>query len=255
MTRKWFVHVFLTASLTVPLAACSESGDEDPYKLVTLKEACYGQVVSKNFKYKFVNPEIVALNRNLGLIREGNEIEFIAARSLADRLEGHTDGALELAVVKKFSPYVHFKVERIVVEGDTMFPTQAGGIAYPTITTAEAYGIDAFEDRDLDKIPYNNTGVLRPLVGKKIKVSGKIVTEKTEGKIVYFVEGRGAKLRIGDTTDGIGLIIKTLEKNNYTFEGGLMMTEVEPFAERRQNRVAGTFEVQYVMYGDQLISG
>lgn len=185
MTRKWLVQSIIVVSVATLFAACSEGGDPDPYKLVTLQEACYGNVVSKGFKYKFQNPQIAGLYRNLGLIREGNELEFIAARSLADRLEGNMDGELELAVEKQFSPYVHFKVERIVADGDTMFPSQAGGIAYPVITSAEEYGLDAYEDQDLDKIPFNNTGVLRPLVGKKINVSGKLVTEKTEGKTVY----------------------------------------------------------------------
>ena len=255
MTRRWLVLSFLALSLAPFLVACAESGDHDPYKLVTLKEVSYGTVVSKNFKYKFANPEVVGLYRNLGLIREGNQLEFIAARSLEDRLEGRTDGDLELAVVKKFSPFVHYKLERIVAQGDTMFPTLARGIAYPTITSAEEYGTDAFEELDIDKIPYNNTGILRPLVGKKIKVSGKLITEKTEGKTVYYLEGKNAKFRFGDTSDGISLIVKVLEQNSYVFEGGIMMTEVEAFADRRKNRVAGTFDIQYVMYGERLITG
>ncbi len=255
MSRKWFVLTLLGVFLASFLTACSESGEEDPYALVTLKQACYDQVVSKNFKYKFQNPEVVALNRNLGLIREGNQLEFIAARSLADKLAGHTDGELELAVAKKFSPYVYFKVERIVANGDTTFPAQAGGIAYPVITSAEEYGIEGFEEKDIDQIPYNRTGTIRALKDKKIRVRGPIVVEKLEGKTVYFIDGKGSKFRIGDTSEGIGLFLNMLATQNYIFEGGIIMTEPEPYSDRMKNRIAGTVDIQYVMYGDRLITG
>lgn len=255
MSRILVTRVVLAGILASFVMACSEGVEVDPYATVTLRQASFGNVVSKNFKYKFVNPQIVALQRNLGLIREGNRLEFIAARSLEDKLHGHTDGPFELAVVKKYSPILHYKVERITTPTDTVFPAQAGGIAFPTITTPAEYGVDLFEEQDIDKIPFNNTGFLRPMVNKKLKVSGKIVTEKVEGNVVYYLEGAGAKLRIGDMTDGTALIVKMLVENNYLFEGGIMMTEVEPFADRRKNRVAGTFDVQYVMYGDRLITG
>jgi hypothetical protein len=255
MSRKWFVLTILGVFFASFLAACSESGEEDPYALVTLKEATYGQVVSKNFKYKFKNPQVVATYRNLGLIRDGSQIEIIAARSLADKLEGFTDGELELAVAKKFSPYVYFKVERIVANGDTTFPAQAGGIAYPVITSAEEYGVDGYEERDIDDIPYNRTGTIRALKDKKIRVSGPIVTEKSEGRTIYYIEGKGAKFRIADPTEPVGLMLNMLVANNYIFEGGIILTEPEPYSERMQNRIAGTVDIQYVMYGDRLITG
>ncbi|MDH3217793.1 MAG: hypothetical protein OEN01_16220 [Candidatus Krumholzibacteria bacterium] len=255
MMRRSLLHVVLALFAVSLLASCSESEDVDPYRTVSLKEACYGTPVSKNFKYKLVNPEIVALHRNLGLIREGNQLEFIAARSLEDKFEGVAGGQFELAVVKKFSPFVHFKVERITTETDTIFPAQAGGMAYPSITSAAEYGIDSFEEQDIDAIPYNRTAFLKQLKNKKIRVTGKLLAEKSEGKTNFFLEGKNAKLRISDTSDGTALILKVLADKNYLFEGGIMMIEEESYSNRMKNRIAGTFEIQYVMYGDRLISG
>jgi hypothetical protein len=255
MSRKWFVLTLLGVFFASFLAACSGSGEEDPYALVTLKQACFDQVVSKNFKYKFQNPEVVALYRNLGLVRDGNQLEIIAARSLADKLEGNTDGELELAVAKKFSPYVHFKVERIVANGDTTFPAQAGGIAYPVITSPEDYGVEGYEEKDIDQIPYNRTGTIRALKDKKIRVRGPIIAEKSEGTTIFFIDGKGSKLRIGETSEAIGLFLNMFAKQNYIFEGGVIMTEPEPYSERMKNRIAGTVDIQYMMYGDRLITG
>ena len=132
MVKRIVLNAVIAALLGSILVACGESGEVDPYATVTLREATRGMVVSKGFKYKFQNPEIVALNRNLGMIREGNLIEFIGGRSLEDKLSGKTEGNFELAVVKTFSPYVHFKVEKIFTELDTTFMT-TGSVVYPTI--------------------------------------------------------------------------------------------------------------------------
>ena len=255
MSRKWFVLTILGVFSASFLAACSDSSEVDPYALVTLKQATYDQVVSKGFKYKFQNPQVVATYRNLGMIREGNQIEFIAARSLADKLDSVAHGELELAVAKKFSPYVYFKVERIVSGVDTIYPAQAGGIAYPIITTAEEYGVEGYEEKDIDQIPYNRTGAIRALKDKKIRISGPVVAEKSEGRTIYFIEGKGSKFRISDPTEAIGLMLNMLAGSNYVFNGGVILTEPEPYSERMKNHIAGTVDIQYVMYGDRLITG
>ncbi len=248
-------RTFLVAFLAAFLGACSNSGVPDPYTLVTLKEACYGGVISKGFKYKFANPEIVIVNHGLGLIREGNELELIAARGLEEKLAGRAPGQVELAVVKRFNPYVYFNVERIVTEGDTVFPALVGGVVLPRITTTEDFDASSFAKQDIDAILYNNTELLQRLAGKKIHVRGKLVAEKAEEKTLYYLEGKGARFRLSDTTDGVGLILKLLAEKNYVLEGGVTMTDIERFADRRVTRTAGTFEVNYVMYGSRLITG
>jgi hypothetical protein len=237
------------------LIACSETGEVDPYATVTLQQATRGQVVSKGFKYKFQNPEIVALNRNIGLIREGQLLEFIGARSLEDRLSGKTDGNFELAVIKQFSPYVHFKVEQIFTEMDTTFMTQTGGVVYPTIWKPADYGVESYEEKDINAIPYNRTGALRGMVDTKMMVQGIITLEKEEGRTYYMLHGENAKFRVADPSDGIGLFLKMLIANNYLFEGGILMTAVEDYGERMKSKIAGTVEIQYLKFGDRIITG
>jgi hypothetical protein len=255
MVKKIVLNVAIAALLASMLIACSEEGEVDPYTTVTLSQATRGNVVSKGFKYKFQNPDIIALNRNLGLIREGQLLEFIGARSLEDKLAGKTGGNFELAVIKEFSPYVHFKVEKIYTEVDTTFMTQTGGIVYPTIWNPADYGVEAFEKKDIDAIPYNRTETLRALVDTKIQVQGKLTLEKEEGRTYYMLHGKNAKFRVADASDGIGLFLKILIENNYLFEGGITMTTVEEFGERRKTKIAGTVEIQYLKYGDRIITG
>jgi hypothetical protein len=253
--KKFFLHAVVAVSLAAVLSACSEAGNVDPYAKVTLRQATHGMVVSKQFKYKFENPQIVALHRHLGIIREGNQLEFIAARSLEDKLEGRNPEFLELAVVKKYSPVVHFKVERIVADTDTIYPAQAGGIALPGLTDPDLYGVDGFEETDVNAIAWNNTTALNRLRDKKIKVSAQVVSEMVEGKPEFWLIGEKSKLRIGEVSDATALFLKVLAEHNYMFEGGIRLLEVEPFGDRRNSHVAGTVSVEYVMYGDRLVTG
>ncbi|UCH85032.1 MAG: hypothetical protein JSW50_04905 [Candidatus Latescibacterota bacterium] len=255
MVKRTVLNVVIGALLASVFMACGESAEVDPYMTVTLQQATREQAVSKGFKYKLQNPEILVLHRNLGLVREGDIVEFIGARSLEDRLVGKMDGSFELAVVKEFSPYVHFKVEKIYTETDTTFMTQAGAIVYPTFWDPTDYGVDGFEEKDIDAIPYNRTGTLRGLVDTKMRVQGKLTVEKEEGRSYYMLHGDNAKFRVADTGDGIGLFLKLFVKNNYLFEGGVIMTSVEDYGERMKSKIAGTVEIQYLKYGDRVITG
>lgn len=255
MVKRIVLNVAIAALLASFLVACGEGEEVDPYVTVTLRQATREHVVSKGFKYKFQNPDIVALNRNLGLIRQGDLLEFIGARSLEDKLAGKTNGNFELAVVKEFSPYVHFKVEKIYTEADTTFMTQTGAIVYPTLYDIGDYGTEAFEERDINAIPYNRTGTLRQLVDTKMKVKAKITVEKAEGRSFYVIHGDNAKFKVAETSDGVGLFLKLLTDKNYYFEGGVTMTAVEDYGERMKSKVAGTLEIQYLKFGDRIITG
>ncbi len=255
MFKNIVLNAVIAALLASLLVACGESSEVDSYPQVTLQEVTRGMVVSKGMKYKFDNPEVIALNRNLGLIREGNLVEFISGRSLEDKLSGKLGANFQLAVVKEFSPYVHFKVEKIFTDVDTTFMTKSGTILYPKLWKMDEFGVDGFEETNIDNIPYNRTGTLRQLVDKKIRVSGKITRETEEGRPFFIIHGANAMFKVADMTDGLGLFLKILAEKGYTFEGGIIMTDVEAYGDRMKSKVAGTVEIQYIKYGDQIITG
>jgi hypothetical protein len=254
MTKKLILPGLLGLIAAVVLSACGEKVTPDPYKLVTLSELTQGDVVSKQFKYKLQNPQIEVLYKNLGMLRDGNDLQVIGARSLEDKLKG-TTGFLELSVVKQFSPYVHFKVERIVADQDTNIVPGGGTIAWPLMTSADKYGTDAYETKDINTIPYNNTGVLKGIKDKKLSISAPITMEQEEGNTYFVIHGDKADFRVGDPDEGIGLILKLLAQKNYLFEGGVVMSEEEPYSDRMKNHIGGTFEVKYVKYANRIITG
>jgi hypothetical protein len=133
--------------------------------------------------------------------------------------------------------------------------TQGGAIAYPQIWNVDEFGIDGYDEKNIDDIPYNRTGTLRGLVDQKIRVVGKITREMEEGRPYFVIHGANAMFRVADPSDGVGLFLKLFAEKGYPFEGGIMMTEVEAYGDRMKSKVAGTVEVQYVKYGDKVVSG
>jgi hypothetical protein len=199
------------------------------------------------------NPEIVEGNGHLLLVKEGNLVEVVAGRSIAEKLDGIDLSNVEFNVVKKYSPYVHFKCEQIVSGEDTIFISQAGAIDYPRIIPASEFTSRDHGDYDLDRLKYNRTADLRKAVDKQFKVTGTVSLVEEEGDEVWMLTGDQSVVRIVDPTDGVTMILNLLMDNNMEFEGGITFTEVEPWPDRKDNRICGNVEVDFVRYLDKYI--
>jgi hypothetical protein len=250
----------LTASLAVfgmlLLAGCGgEDKNVDPYAEVSLQQATRGPVViSKAFKYKLRNPDIVEQQGDLLLVREGNIVEMIAGRSIADKLEGKDLSNIEFNVVKMYTPYVHFKCEQIVSGEDTVFISRAGSIAYPRLTPVADFRNKDHDDYDLDRLKWNRTQDLRKAVDKQFWVTGDVALVEEDGDEVWMLSGdRGSTVRIVDPTDGVIIMLRMLLDENLPFEGGITFTEVEPWPDRQNNRVCGNVVIDYVTYLDKVV--
>jgi hypothetical protein len=254
MLKKYSIFFILSVLVVSFIPACSGGGDVDPYALVTLHQATQGKVVSKGFKYRFENPNIVEMNDHLGLIREGSLLEFISGRSLQSKLEG-ISGDIQLCVVKEYSPYVHFRVEKIYTEIDTVFISQAGAISYPRINKADEFSSEEYTEFSVDRFPYNKTAFLKDQVDKKFYVSCQVMVEEEEGESFFVLAGENSKIKIADPTDGIALMLKMLIKNNYAFEGGFTFTDFEEnFPYRKSTGIVGTADISFIKYGKTVVS-
>jgi hypothetical protein len=232
------------------LFGCSGDGKKvDPYAEVTLQQATRGPVViSKGFKYKLRNPQIVDAVGHLMLVKEGNIIEMVTGRSIADKLEGFDMSNVEFNVVKKYSPFVHFQCEQIVSGADTVFISQAGAIDYPRLTAVSEFKAKDYDDYDLDRLKYNRTADLRKAVDKQFKVKGTVSKIEEDGEEVWILSGDQSVVRIVDPSDGIAIVLRQLMANDMEFEGGITFTEVEPWPDRKDNRICGNVEVDFVQF-------
>lgn len=254
MLKKLFCAVMAAAVV----AGCSgEKEHVDPYAEVTLAQATRGPaVISKGFKYKLRNPQIVETEGHLAIIKEGNYYEMLAGRSIADKLESMDKSNIEFNVVKKYSPFVHFKVEQIVSGTDTVFISAAGAINYPRVVEKGKYKARDHDNYELDRLQYNRTAQLRQAVDKKFKVTGKVsLVEDEDGNMDWMLTGGSSTVRISEPDDAIVMVLRQLAANNTEFEGGITFTEVEPWPERKDNQICGTVTVDFVSYLGKVVEG
>lgn len=255
MSKKSFLAAAVGVLLVLAVSACGhrESGDE--FADATLRQATRGKIVSKGFKYEFHNPRVAALSNTIGIIREGNLLEFIGGRNLEERLNGLEGTDYSLGVVKEFSPFVHFRVERIFTETDTVFLAQAGAIDYPSVTTEDAFDRGGFAEYNLSRIPYDRTDMIEKLLAGAYYIETHIVREEENGSPVYLLVADRNKFRIVDAADGTAAILELLAKGGYPFEGGITLAAIEPLEVRRSTGIIGEIRVDFVKYGRMVISG
>jgi hypothetical protein len=112
-----------------------------------------------------------------------------------------------------------------------------------------------YEPLSIGDVPYERTDVLRSLENKKFRIKAPIARETENGEARYFLLGGGAKLRVADPSDGMGLFLDLLVEKGYEFEGGILMRGTEEQSSRLRSKIAGTVEVEYVTYGSRIVSG
>jgi hypothetical protein len=254
MFKKYLLAAGLVVLTALALGACGNKGNQDEYADVTLRQATRGTVISKGFKYEFHNPTVVAVHNNIGIIREGNLLEFVGGRSLEDKLSGLQGKTFSMGVVKEFSPYVHFKVDQIYSETDTIFMPQTGAIDFPHVFTEDKFSHSSFEDYNLSRIP-NRQAAIDKLVDSKFYVKAKIVQAEEDGSPVYMLIADENKFRIVDPADGTSAILQLLVKGNYPFEGGVTFSTAESFGSRQKSKIVGNVQVNFVKYGRMVIAG
>lgn len=256
MVNKCLVTTTFVAFAALLLAGCGGSDEQvDPYAEVSLEQATRGPVVvSKGFKYKLRSPNIVESHGDLIVVREGNLMEMIVGSSIADKLEGKDLAMVEFNVVKKYTPFVHFRCEQIVAGDDTVFFSRAGSIDYPRVASAADFKSKDHDEYDLDRLKWNRTQDLRKAVDKQFWVEGTLSLVEEDGEEVWMLTGnRGATVRIVDPTDGITVALRMLLSTNAPFEGGITFIEVEPWPDRQNNQVCGNVEVNYVKYLNKVL--
>lgn len=253
--RKHIARRLLTASIVAALiAGCGGKKPVDPYPTVTIRQITRGRVASKGFRYKLVNPDIPALSGSLGLVRDGDILEVIGARGLEEELREKMDGDFALGVVKEFSPFVHFRVEKIFSAADTTYLPATEALPYPKIQNAAGFRTGAYEPFSIDGVQIERTDVLRSLENKRFSIKAPIARGSENGETRYFLLGGSAKFRVSEPSDGMRLFLELLTEKGYEFEGGVLMRETEEQSSRLRSRIAGTVEVDFIKYGSRIVS-
>jgi hypothetical protein len=256
---KLISTVLVVALISVVFAGCGGKVEES-YQMVTLREAGHSNIISPGFKFGFDTPKFIAVKGNIGMVREGNLIEFFTGQDLENKLKRVEGKRFVAAVRKAFSPRVHFSVDFFVTGADTIRVGEANSASFPTL-------IKGFDKGQFDEIDYSKldsgTPSLKDIYDTKFKVEQvkisyeEIKNAKGEPLMAYMITLPKVRFILEPLDPGMELIVKALINENHYINGGLAYGEKPSDSEfprnyRNQTNIGGMAKLEYIEYGDHV---
>lgn len=282
-TRSLGLHRLAGWALLVALApmiflanGCSKDEEVDPYVYGSLRELSRGSVESIDFLFEVDTPEFVYIDGNTAIVRDPSDpnlLEFLVANDLGNRAPSW-QGKI-LGVQKFFSPSVHFMVKRVKDGLSTADVDSCEDYVLPVFTDPKLEEISGF---DLGTMPYNarrgQQNDLEDRIDAEFQTAGKFLlrpdhewvapeTELAEGEEApeapmawYLVaaENEKAIFKIQNMTPSLEFGIKLLDHEGLPFVGGVKITDVHPYRERRRIEITGNCEIEFITYANRYLA-
>jgi hypothetical protein len=256
---KFFSVLLITAFIAGIFAGCGGKLEET-YRMVTLREAGQSGIVSPGFKFGLDTPKFIAVNGNIGLVREGNLIEFFTGRDLENKVKSVEGRKFIAGVRKAYSPRVHFIVDFFVAGNDTIHVGEPGNVKFPALVRGFDEG--QFEDVDVDALTAS-TRELKNIYDTQFKVpQAKLTYEEVEiagqPMMAYIVSLNKVRFVIQDVDPAMELILKAIIAENIYFNGGLSFggapSEREfPRSFRDRTNIGGFAKIKFVKYAGETV--
>ena len=282
-TRSLGLHSLAGWALLLALApmiflanGCGKDEEVDPYVYGTLREVSRGSVESIGFFFEIDTPEFVYIDGNTASVRDPNDpnlLEFLVADDLGNRAPSW-QGKI-LGVQKFFTPQVYFMVKRV-----------KDGLSTADVDSCEEYVIPNFTDPKLEDLSGFNLGTMpwdarrgnqsdmEDRIDAEFQTAGKFVLrpdhewvapegEVAEGEeapvapmIWYLVAAENDKaiFKIQNMTPSLEFAIKLLDHEGLPFVGGVKITDVNPYRERRRIEVTGSCEIEFITYANRYLA-
>jgi hypothetical protein len=266
--KRELLLVWATCTLAAGFVGCNkEEVQEDPYLEANLREATFGEVISEDFLYKIVAPEIVDGLEDILVVKQNNMTQFFTGNGIAAKVDSIPDKKnLTFRVLKNFSPIVHYAVQNIVTPNDSLVIPQDKPIAFPR--TQDAMGFkppDDYNVVEMGAFKWNDTEGLRAMIGKKYALKAKLSYEAADTAWVLSgyepsAWGQVPMLRMKGygTRDGmrpsLEVVLRLLVATGQDFVGGVTYKDIEPWDYRKNNHICGTVEFGYVRYLNQVFT-
>jgi hypothetical protein len=266
--KRELLLVWAACTLATTLSGCHKKEVvEDPYVEATLREATYGEVISDDFMYKIVKPEIVDKLEDICVVKQNNMSEFFTGDRIAAKMDSLTSvDSLSFRVIKSFSPIVHFEVQNIVTAKDSVVIPQTRPIAFPRTQDAMTFTPpDDYSVVQMGVFKWNDTEGLRKMISKKYGIQARLSYSAADTAWVLSGYepsswGQIPKLRIPGygRKDGLRpsleIVLRMLMATKQDFVGGIIYKDIEPWDYRHKNYFCGTAELAYVRYLDKVFT-
>jgi hypothetical protein len=266
--KRELLLVWAACTLVGTLTGCHKKEVvEDPYVEATLREATYGEVISDDFMYKIVKPEIVDKLEDICVVKQNNMTEFFTGDHIAAKMDSlATTDSLTFRVIKSFSPIVHFEVQNVVTAKDSVVIPQERPIAFPRTQDAMTFTPpDDYTVVNMGVFKWNDTDGLRKMVGSKYAIQARLSYSAADTSWVLSGYepsswGQIPKLRIPGygRKDGLRpsleILLRMLMATKQDFVGGVVYKDIEPWDYRKKNYFCGTAELAYLRYLDKVFT-
>lgn len=285
-SRQWALLVLvglLAVSTTLSLVGCGKKEQVDPYVYASLRQVMTGAVldtVGRQFNFEIDAPAFEYVKGNVGIIREGNRLEFMVADNLEKR-QNELRGAL-LGVKMTFSPApTHLVLQRIKRDGTVVADSLPKPQQYALPTVLRANQVDtSLPGAPLPEIKWDRTETIQLYLPAKpgddllaiqtaverfVRAPRHNLTEAqranpTEKDMAWYAVFPNATVQIVDTTPGTDYMLELLLKQDLPLVGSFSMKTVGDFPERRAEHgplghIAGTMRINWFRYANAFIEG
>lgn len=282
-TRSLGLHSLTGWALLVALApmiflanGCGKEEEVDPYVYGTLREVSRGAVESIDFLFEIDTPEFVYIDGNTAIVRDPgdpNLLEFLVADDLSNRAPSWPGKIL--GVQKFFTPNVFFMVKRVKDGLSTTEVDSCEEFVLPHFVDPKLEDLSGF---DLGTMPYNarrgQQSDLEDRIDAEFQTAGRFVYrqdhewtapegEPAEGEPApeppmawYLVaaENDNAIFKIQNVNPSLEFAIRLLDHEGLPFVGGVKITDVYPYRERRRLEITGNCEINFITYANRYLA-
>jgi len=254
---KLYKSLVVAILLTGVIASCGGKMEET-YVLTSLKNAASGGVVSVGFKYSFDSPNVIGIANNVALVREGNEIEFFVGDGLEGKLKGLEGKKVTMATRKYFTPYIHFVVDYLMADSDTVMVGDPSGVKLPLLRPESQFTApEEYIAVDLNKLT-SSALTLKEISEKKFKVeNARIAAEEMSGAgMTLLLQLKNVRFVIDEQNDAMLAICKAIMSEGKSFNGGVSYGVVprSDRAMREKLNIGGDVKIGYIFYGGNAIT-
>lgn len=283
--RRWALALVLGLTvLMIGLAGCSKEEVVDPYVYDSVRRIMSGDTLSVGFLFEIDAPQFEYIKGDVGIVRNGNLLNFLVAKDLEDNAPNL--GGTLLGVKKTFTPQpTHLVIQRIkrggvVVEDSIPAPT---GYVLPRLLRAGAISQD-LPGAPLPEIGWKAAGIKEAQAtylpeneddpAKTIKSAFANFTHQlrfdlpdsaranpTAKDHAWYAIGDECFLEIVDLSPGAQFMMQMLLDKDLPLIGAFTVTELEEaYTVRRDEHeglghYAGKIRVNWFQYANTYIEG
>ncbi|MHB8080235.1 MAG: hypothetical protein ACYDIE_13385 [Candidatus Krumholzibacteriia bacterium] len=241
----------------------------DPYVYGSLRAVTRGVIQSPNYLFEIDAPKFEYVKGNVGIVRDGNLLEFLVAKDLEQNAASYQGTRLD--VQRIFGATPHLKLRRVKRNGQVTAVDTAYAYVLPRVfklTAAQTQTPGApLPDLDWKNVDDAKHYLPKEPGGPQIQVQSLVARfvraplPTDPGKQAWFAVFPNASLELVDLNPGAEWMLELLAAKQLPLLGSFTLTEVyENYVDRQAEHgvlghVVGKMRVNWLRYANTFVKG